>query len=177
MMSFETLILEPVRGGHADAFSEIVKVYYDPIKWYIFHLTGDYEATQDLAQETFLRAYENITENDKCISIKPWLYRIASNVVHNERKKISYLFKSKMLIQNNQRILSDKQLITNENMAVQDALLKVPEQYRVCLTLHFIEGFKYREIAETLRVSEESVRKRVARGKVSFMKYYKHGGR
>jgi len=57
-------------------------------------------------------------------------------------------------------------------------LLKIPEEQRTCLVLHFVEGFKYREIAETLGCSEEAVRKRVARGKKLFIGLYnREGGR
>jgi len=59
-----------------------------------------------------------------------------------------------------------------EGLAIQDALSHVPSEQRTCLVLHFVEGFKYGEIAETLGTSEEAVRKRVARGKQAFRKLY-----
>jgi DNA-directed RNA polymerase specialized sigma24 family protein len=43
---------------------------------------------------------------------------------------------------------------------------------RYCLVLHLVEGFKYREIAETLGISEDAVRMRVARGKEAFRRCY-----
>ena len=63
-----------------------------------------------------------------------------------------------------------------EKMAVRTALREVPPNQRECLVLHFVEGFKYREIAVTLGISEEAVRKRVARGKEIFKDAYKFNG-
>ena len=60
-------------------------------------------------------------------------------------------------------------------MAIQEVLNKIPGKFRVCMVLHFVEGFKYKEIAETIGISEEAVRKRVARGSDEFRKLY--GGR
>ena len=51
-------------------------------------------------------------------------------------------------------------------------MLKVPEEQRVCMMLHFVEGFKYREIAQTMGISEDAVRMRVARGSMEFRKQY-----
>ena len=95
---------------------------------------------------------------------------------HSRRKKIiSFItFQSRTESANhnseNQSYLSDK------NIAVHEALSKIPEKHRVCMVLHFIEGFKYKEIAETIGISEEAVRKRVARGSDEFRKLYGSGG-
>jgi RNA polymerase sigma factor (sigma-70 family) len=61
---------------------------------------------------------------------------------------------------------------TVDNLAVKEALLKVPEKLRSCMVLHFVEGLKYNEIGETLGISEDAVRKRVKRGRQIFKKMY-----
>ena len=63
----------------------------------------------------------------------------------------------------------------DEKIAIQEALNKVPEDQRTCLVLHLVEGFKYREIAETMEISEDAVRMRVARGKAAFQMVYRGG--
>jgi len=62
--------------------------------------------------------------------------------------------------------------ITLENLAITETLLNIPSDQRTCMILHFMEGFKYREIAETLGISEEAVRKRVARGSETFRRLF-----
>ena len=51
-----------------------------------------------------------------------------------------------------------------EKVALEEALLKVPQGRRVCMALHFVEGFTYKEVGAIVGISEEAVRKRVAEG-------------
>jgi RNA polymerase sigma-70 factor (ECF subfamily) len=174
----EAHVIALMRAGSINAFAEIVERYQMPIIRHLYRLTGDYEMAQDLAQDTFLQAYKSILKTTADISLKAWLYRIATNNARQYRRRkrlLSFISfddyrKSDTLTMENQ---SD---LTGDKMAIQEALLKVPEVHRVCMVLHFIEGFKYREIAETLGVSEDTVRKRVARGSREFRRQYNAGG-
>jgi RNA polymerase sigma-70 factor (ECF subfamily) len=173
----EAQVIALVRAGEADAFAEIIEHYQAPIIRYLFRLTGDYEMAKDLAQDTFIQAYKGILKTDAELSFKAWLYRIATNnaLQHHRRKRLLSFIP----------FVSGKHDVAAEGentdapdnaAAIQEALSKVPEEQRTCLVLHFIEGFKYREIAETLGCSEEAVRKRVARGRKRFIEEYKSGG-
>ena len=166
-----------IRAGSVDAFAEIVEHYQVPVIRYLYRLTGDYETAQDLAQETFIQAYKGILKTNSELRLKPWLYRIATNNAwqyHRRRRLLSFipfddLRKSGAPNVENQ---SDG---TVEEMAIQETLRKVPAEQRACLVLHFVEGFKYREIAETLGISEDAVRKRVSKGKQIFRRLYNGG--
>ena len=59
-----------------------------------------------------------------------------------------------------------------EKVALEEALLKVPQGRRVCMALHFVEGFTYKEVGAIVGISEEAVRKRVARGSQDFRNVY-----
>jgi RNA polymerase sigma-70 factor (ECF subfamily) len=167
-------VIALVRAGEVDAFGEIVRDYQAPIVRYLYRLTGDYEMAKDLAQDTFVQAYKGILKTDAELSFKSWLYRIATNnaLQHRRRKRLlSFIpFTSK------QEEIPDAPRQPKEESAIHGTLLEVPEEQRTCLVLHFVEGFKYREIAETLGCSEDAVRKRVARGKKSFIELYQGGG-
>ena len=161
-------------NGEDNAFAGIVNRYYIPIRSYIYHLTGDYEATQDLTQDTFLQAYKNIRTTENDLPLKAWLYRVATNNAwqYHRRKNLKSLVSFKGLRETNGTEDVHDHRDEDEDIAVQDALKKINGRQRTCLVLHYIEGFKYREIAETLGISEDSVRKRVARGKTTFLKNY-----
>ena len=66
-------VIVRVRKGNADAFAQIVEHYQAPIGRYLYRLTGDHEVTQDLVQDTFLKAYQSILRTDSEISFKAWL--------------------------------------------------------------------------------------------------------
>lgn len=168
----EAQVLALVREGNTDAFAEIVKSYHEPIKCYLYHLTGDYEIAQDLTQDTFVKALENILRTKTDLSIKAWLYRIATNTAYNERKRLFSFITYKDRTKHDNHSIEKQPDAVDVDIAVREALLRVSDNNRICLTLHYIEGFKFREIAETLGISEAAVQKRVERGSDEFRKAY-----
>ena len=173
----EARVIALVRAGEADAFAEIIEHYQAPIIRYLYRMTGDYEMAKDLAQDTFIQAYKSILRTDAELSFRAWLYRIATNnaLQHRRRKKLL----SFIPFASREQDISNSEIKTNcpgEALAINEALLKIPEEQRTCLVLHFVEGFKYREIAGTLGCSEEAVRKRVARGRKLFIGLYNREG-
>ena len=173
----DSSVIALVRAGEVDAFAEIVGHYQSPIIRYLYRLTGDYEMAKDLAQDTFVQAYKGILKTDAELSFRAWLYRIATNnaLQHRRRKKLlSFIpFISKEHDIADTKSQSDR---AGESAAIGEAMRKIPDEQRTCLVLHFVEGFKYKEIAETLGCSEDAVRKRVARGRKIFIEQYNRGG-
>jgi len=173
----EAQIIDMVRAGEVDAFAEIVEHYQAPIQRYLYRLTGDYQMAQDLAQDTFLQAYKGILKTKDDLSLKAWLYRIATNNAlrhHRRKRRLSFIPLDECKT-SDIPITENQASLVGEKMAIQETLSEVPEEQRICLVLHFVEGFKYKEIAETLGISEDAVRKRVARGKQKFRRLYRGG--
>jgi len=173
----ENSIITLVRAGNDDAFSEIINHYQTPIIRYLYHLTGDYELAQDLAQDTFVQAYKSILKTDSNLQFQSWLYKIATNNVwqHYRRKKLISFIPFSAYHKITPPVNETQMEILGKKIEIRKALNKVPADQRACIVLHFVEGFKYREIAETLGISEDAVRKRVARGKEAFRSNYNGG--
>jgi len=170
-------IIAMMRAGRVDAFAEIVEHYQVPIVRYLYRLTGNYETAQDLAQETFIQAYKGILKTNSELRLKAWLYRIATNNArqyYRRRKLLSFIPFTDSRISEVPDVKNQLDSAV-EKVAIQETLNKVPAEQRVCIVLHFVEGLKYREIAETLGISEDAVRKRVARGKQVFRRLYSGG--
>jgi RNA polymerase sigma-70 factor (ECF subfamily) len=171
-------VIALVRGGNADAFAEIVKYYQAPIGRYLYQFTGDYEVAQDLVQETFLKAYQGILKTDSELSFKAWLYRIATNNAlqyHRRRRLIRFI----PFVDSTKKDIPTVEApsgYVEERLAIEEALFRIPHDQKACMVLHFVEGFKYREIADVLGVTEDTVRKRVARGSKEFRRLYRQGG-
>jgi RNA polymerase sigma-70 factor, ECF subfamily len=173
----EASVIALVRAGNADAFADIVERYQAPVQRYLFRLTGNYELARDLAQDTFIQAFKGILKTNAEISFRAWLYRIATNNAyqHHRRKRLISFIPFSVLKSETEFPTGDCTNDVDETLAIQEALRKVSEEQRSCLVLHLVEGFKYREIAETLNISEDAVRMRVARGKEAFQKVYRGG--
>lgn len=173
----EARVIALVRAGEADVFAEIIECYQASIIRYLYRMTGDYEMAKDLAQDTFIQAYKGILKTDAELSFKAWLYRIATNnaLQHHRRKKL-LSFIPFIAKEHDVPDMENQADCLDKTLEIREALLKVPEQQRTCLVLHFVEGFKYREISEVLGCSEDAVRKRVARGKKLFIGLYNREG-
>src|SRR5665647_3947989 len=66
-----------------EAFSELFKLYYQPIFGYIIRRTGDFDDAADIAADTFLKAFRHIHNfRYTGISVKVWLFRIATNEIN-----------------------------------------------------------------------------------------------
>lgn len=173
----EASVIALVRAGKTDAFADIIEHYQAPIQRYLYRLTGDYELARDLAQDTFIQAYKGILKTKSDLSFRAWLYRIATNNAlqfYRRKRLMTFIpFSAKEETEIPAEVCIEK---TSQNMAIKEALRKVPKDQRVCIVLHFVEGFKYREIAETLGISEDAVRKRVTRGSQEFRKQYNSEG-
>ena len=164
------------RAGDVDAFACLVQRFQSPISNYLYRLTGDGELARDLAQDTFIQAYKGLATTIPSLSFKAWLYRIATNnALQHYRRKALVSF---VPLDDDQS--PDTPVDTAQGAAdvaaVHEALLKVPEKQRVCMVLHFVDGFKHREIAKMLGLSEDAVRMRVARGGEEFRKAYGASG-
>ncbi len=173
----EASVITMIRAGSADAFSGVVEEYQQPIIRYPYRLTGDLNLSQGLAQDTFVQAYQSILKTSSDIQLKAWLYKIATNnarQLFRRRKLLGFIsFDGHRETENTS--VEDNSLQTNENLAVRAALKQVPLEQRECLVLHFVEGFKYREIGKALGISEDAVRMRIARGKQAFLRSYQGG--
>ena len=167
-------LIAQVRNGDTNAFAQIIERYQSPIVKYLYRLTGEYETARDLTQDTFIQAYKSLHKNKDGILLKAWLYGIATNkaLQYRRRKKIITFVPFDDALNTDPPDEKYQPDEIAEKMMVETALLKVPKEQRVCMVLHFVEGFKYREIAQTLHISEDAVRMRVARGSQEFRKQY-----
>ncbi len=164
------------RAGDTEAFAGIIRQYQAAIVAYLYRLTGDGELARDLAQDTFLQAYQSLAGTTTELPLKTWLYRIATNnaLRHHRRKAILAFISWDDIRKPEANVDVARQ--ASEAAAVHEALLKVPEKMRACLVLHLADGFKHREIAQMLGISEDAVRMRVARGSEVFRQQYRTPG-
>ncbi len=158
------------RRGDAAAFSEIFERYQQRIINYIYGLVHDRELANDLAQESFLKAYKALPRMGDDLRLAPWLYRIAGNTAFSalrRRRLIRWL-----------PLLNEG--ITTSNMdgdiaeaeAVHRALAKLPAKYAAPLLLHSHEGLSCNEIAEILGISSGAVKTRLFRAREAFRVAY-----
>lgn len=172
----ELELLNKIKDDPAD-FSEIFKLYYKPIFGYILRRTGNFDDTADIAADTFFKAFMNIKNfSYKGVSIKVWLYRIATNEVNQffrHRQKHNSLFDrvdfdNEELFRN--YLHQDKEELEaelqkhNQFLAVLKVLKTLPDKYQEVISLRYFEGKDNKEIVEILNINEGTLKSLISRG-------------
>ncbi|HEX5503157.1 MAG TPA: RNA polymerase sigma factor [Thermomicrobiales bacterium] len=83
----EQLLVGNAQAGDAAAFAQLFAAYYGPITGYLYHLVHDRDAADDLAQDTFLRAYRALGRTGADLHFRAWLYQIATNAARNYHRR------------------------------------------------------------------------------------------
>jgi RNA polymerase sigma-70 factor (ECF subfamily) len=158
------LVLQTQKGSSA-AFEALVRQHQRMIHSLTFRMTGSLADAEDLAQETFLRAYAQIGTFHGTAKFSTWLYRIAVNTCLNWRQSEARRFR---LQANCAEEFSARHLngenIPAENQSsqrVQSALLKLPAKQRAAIVLTIYDGLNHAEAAQVLGCSETTVSWRV----------------
>ncbi len=96
----DTELVERARRGSEDAWVELVREHQQPVFRLVYLLLGDAEEAEDVAQETFVRAFRALDRFDTSLPLRPWLLAIARNLARNRRRTIGrYLQAVRRLIE------------------------------------------------------------------------------
>lgn len=166
--SSDDQLMEMVRKGDTDAFTELVERHKDGLVNYLAHLCGDRDRAEDVAQETFVRLYRTCSRYDGHGKLAPYLYRIATNHLKTIwRREKRWRILSVGLWQPS---VSDAdpagELLRDEAAReVHRALATLPLHYRAALVMRELEGWSYQEIASALDCPEGTVKSKINRGR------------
>jgi RNA polymerase sigma-70 factor (ECF subfamily) len=142
MNSSEELIAR-ARRGEDEAFRLIFDRYARPIISFIYDMVGRRDLAEELAQETFVRAYKNLKALRDDARLSTWLFGIAKNVAR-ESLRYKHRETNKVGIDDDHGELLDKEL----NGVIRDALGALDEDKRLVFTLKIFQQRSYEEISE-----------------------------
>jgi RNA polymerase sigma factor (sigma-70 family) len=139
----------------------------------------NHEDTQDLMQDTLLDAYNNLSKFENRSSFKTWIIKIMLNNCYRKKQKSS--FRNEISQEINERSVpmysspqhsdTSKTVANRElNVVIENALKKVPLDYRMVFSLREVSGLNILETAETLNISESNVKVRLNRAKAMLRK-------
>ena len=161
------------------AFDQLVRKYQSPVRRFFLNQTmGDEQLSDDLAQETFIKAYVNITKFRGLSSFSTWLMRIAYNVFYDYHRGLKV--KGDRLKEiSSVADISPSALHTPPSTIKMDiyaalALLKPDE--RTCITLQLIDGYPIEQISKITGIGENTVKSHLKRGKDKMANYLKDNG-
>jgi len=162
-------IIRSVIKGDLDSFEKLVVHYQDKLISYAQTITGDYASAQDVVQQSFIKVYQNLRNYNPKYKFTSWIYRIVHNQAVNsipKRPVLSLDFTDWLseLIPSNTNLIEDAQTDETKNI-VQLCLASLPLKYRQPLVLYYLQGTKYKDIGDILKIPINTVGIRIKRGK------------
>ena len=160
----ETELVISAQQGDRNAFSELVHLHARGVFNVVYRMCGDSLIAEDAAQETFLRAWQNLTSYRPQMPLRNWLYRIAFNagmdILRKEKRILPTDIEDLPLA--DERPGPESQASQHERAAlVQKAVLSLPDASRAVLVLKEYEGMSYHEIADALDIPIGTVMSRL----------------
>jgi RNA polymerase sigma-70 factor (ECF subfamily) len=173
----EARLVDEARRGDRSAFGELVVRYERRVLRVILQFVRDRDLADDLAQETFLRAYQRLAQFDPSRRFGPWLFRIGVNLTldHLRRRKRRgwwSLFSESPGERPPDPETVDPREALDLSQEVQRVLEQLPETYRTVLVLRDLENFSTSEIAAILSRKEATVRWRLAEARSRFQQLW-----
>lgn len=167
-----SLVAQVAVFGNKRAFDELVRRYQSPVRKFFLNQTlGDGQLSDDLAQDTFIKAYTNIASFKGLASFQTWIMRIAYNVYYDYTRRHCLTEDVDMV---SQRSESGGQTALQMDIYAALALLKPDE--RSCITLQLIEGYDIAGIAKITGMKEGTVKSHLSRGKDKLATYLRQNG-
>ena len=170
-------LVKRVQGGDKTAFDVLVRKYQHRIGAVIGRFVHDYAESQDIAQETFIRAYRALNSFRGDAQFYTWLYRIAVNTAKNHlvsmkrRPPTSDVDADDAEHYEGAYRMHDSDTPEHELLreeiarTVSEVVAALPEELRQAITLREMEGLSYDEISETMDCPIGTVRSRIFRAR------------
>lgn len=138
-------------------FNLMLQNYQERVYWHVRKMVIVHEDADDITQNTFVKAWNNLEKFRGESGLFTWLYRIATNECLNFLKKKN---RWKMLSMSNYSDFLEDQLTNSDmisgeeiEMKLQKALLKLPDKQRLVFNLKYFDEMKFEEIAEVTQTS------------------------
>lgn len=160
-MTFDATYLKKASPKEFESF---FRMYYKPLCVTIARITSDKAAAEDLVQEAFIKLWSGRDQLDIKVSLKSYLYRMAINSAFELIKKgqrfepISEITPHPVQDSVNEAILSDD--LQNQ---ISKSIDRLPPACKTVFVMHRYEDMSYKEIAETLQISEKTVENQIGK--------------
>ena len=185
-----SLVAQVAVLGNKRAFDELVRRYQSPVRRFFLHQTlGDSQLSDDLAQDTFIKAYTSIGSFRGIASFHTWLMRIAYNVFYDYKRKEQAHTQPLPAREGSADFQGGESAVElttplphREGLGVglridlyhALSLLKLDE--RTCITLQLIDGYDIAAIAKIMELPVGTVKSHLKRGKEKMANYLRQNG-
>jgi len=166
------IIIEACQHFDPKAQKQLYDLFVDRLYFIVLRYTNDKYYIENILQDTFLKIFNNISRYDHTKgAFTSWIKVIAIRESINHLRKNKIVFSPLTIVENTTFNVVE----TFSKMNVEEILhyvSKIPDKYRVIFNMYEIDGYKHREIAETLGISEGTSRAYLTRSKKMIKKEF-----
>jgi len=162
----ERILLERARAGDREAFGQLMAAHLPRVYSVAFRLIGNHEDAEDLAQETFVKAYRALDGYRGQASFSTWLYRIVVHLARDRFRRSAARPVEAALVpsfESRSGPVSPAEELDRRELrrAVTDSIRQLPERLRTPLVLRTLEGLDYEDVAIATGVTPQTARTQV----------------
>lgn len=177
-------LVKAYRNGDVHAFEELHRRYVASIFRLVRRKLGDALLAEDIAQETFMKALRMMDRVDDSFNFGGWVHTVARNLCFDELRRRQRDLRADGVDDEESELLAnlpstsksfDPVLVQESNemrRQVWAVAQRLPEKYRLVLTLRELQDLSYRQIARTLKMSESAVETLLYRARLRFKEEY-----
>ena len=169
LASPDVLLMLRVREGDRDGFDRLVERHRTELIGYLYRMVFNYAIAEELAQESFLRAYRSRARYQPTAQFTTWLYRIGTRLAWNWLRDNRSLLRVTSLdqeradrrpldVKDPQPLADDLMVRADRARRVARALARLPERQRAAVVMLRYNGLAYQDIAAALGCSTQSVK-------------------
>jgi len=153
------------RQGDQAAWEALMRAHQEPVFRLAYLLLGDPDEADDIAQETFLRAYKALRQFDTERPLRPWLLRIASNLAHNRHRSLGRYLSAltRFARQDPEAIQQTDFKPDDESQSLWQAVRKMTMPFQEVIYLRYFLDMSESEMVDTLDIPPGTVKSRLHR--------------
>lgn len=174
-------LIRAINSGQFDRFPDLVKRYEQKLYNFSLRMCRDAADAEDTVQETFLNVFRYLKDFRYETKFKNWLYRVAASTCIKKRRKSKFAPQRELSLDEfypqSEAEVSDQvpdwaqmpldKVLSNELLdKINEAIVTLPEKYRLVIVLRDIEGFSTAETAQILNLSDANVKVRLHRARL-----------
>ncbi|MGD8754215.1 MAG: sigma-70 family RNA polymerase sigma factor [Desulfobacterales bacterium] len=174
-------LIRAINSGQYDRFPDLVKRYEQKLYNFSLRMCRDAADAEDIVQETFLNVFKYLKDFRYETKFKNWLYRVAASTCIKKRRKSKFAPQRELSLDEfypqSEAEVSDQvpdwaqmpldKVLSNELLdKINEAIVTLPEKYRLVIVLRDIEGFSTAETAQILNLSDANVKVRLHRARL-----------
>ncbi|WP_318312762.1 RNA polymerase sigma factor [Flagellimonas crocea] len=163
----ESYLIEQLKNGCKDAYGHLFKLYHRELCNYMTAITGNPKMAEDLAQQTFIKIWDNRSKLQiETSKLKRYIFKVAYNLFIDSKRKKKKEFELLETLKEQAYLDltdADTSLFEERLKRVEKEINNLPEQCKKVFIMSKREGLKYREISEQLHISIKTVEVHMAK--------------